>query len=268
MNPFEKELQVPSKIKSWIDNKAFTVDDIGMSGNLVLIFEDMVLKIEDSSTTMTEQVQMMRWLEGKLPVPMVLAYEEAGGKSYLLMSKMPGEMSCDTYYLEHPSELLEALACGLKLLWEVDVRDCPRVRDLDAVLKEARMNVEHNLVDLDNVNPETFGEGGFESPKHLLDWLENNRPSFEPVFSHGDFCLPNIFLENGRVKGFIDLDRAGVSDKWNDIALCYRSLKYNFDGTYGGKVYEDFNPDILFEKLEIEPDWNKLNYYILLDELF
>ena len=155
MNPFEKELQVPLKIKSWIDNKAFTVDDIGMSGNLVLIFEDMVLKIEDSSTTMTEQVQMMRWLEGKLPVPMVLAYEEAGGKSYLLMSKMPGEMSCDTYYLEHPSELLEALACGLKLLWEVDVRDCPRVRDLDAVLKEARMNVEHGLVDLDNVNPDT-----------------------------------------------------------------------------------------------------------------
>jgi aminoglycoside phosphotransferase len=59
-----------------------------------------------------------------------------------------------------------------------------------------------------------------------------------------------------------------IRDKWNDIALCYRSLKHNFDGTYGGKVYKDFNPDILFEKLEIEPDWDKINYYILLDELF
>ena len=171
MNAFEKELQVTSKIKAWIDNKAFTVDNIGMSGNLVLIFEDMVLKIQGCSTSMTEQVQMMNWLEGKLPIPKVLAYEEAGGKSYLLMSKMQGEMSCETYYLEHPNELLEALACGLKLLWEVDVRDCPRVRDLDVVLKEARMNVEHGLVDLDNVNPETFGEGGLESPKHLWCYI-------------------------------------------------------------------------------------------------
>ena len=74
MSLFEKELQVPSKIKSWIDKKAFTVDNIGMSGNQVLIFDDMVLKIEDSTTSMAEQVQMMKWLEGKLPVPQVLAY--------------------------------------------------------------------------------------------------------------------------------------------------------------------------------------------------
>ena len=64
------------------------------------------------------------------------------------------------------------------------------------------------------------------------------------------------------------MGKTGVGDKWNDIALCYRSLKHNFDGTYGGKVYKDFNPDMLFEKLGIEPDWDKLNYYILLDELF
>ena len=42
-----KEIEhVPSEIKLLIDNKPFIVDDIGMSGNQVLIFEDMVLKIE------------------------------------------------------------------------------------------------------------------------------------------------------------------------------------------------------------------------------
>ena len=262
------QLQVPSKIRLLIDKKSFTVDDIGMSGNKVYVFEDMVLKIGDDSVSMTEQVQMMQWMEGKIPVPQVLHYEEEKGKSYLLMSRMDGKMSCDTYYLEKPNILLKALACGLKMLWEVDIRECPRVRDLDVVLQEAHMQVEHNLVDVDNVEPTTFGENGFESPKHLLEWLENNRPPFEPVFSHGDYCLPNVFLENDRVKGFIDLDRAGIGDKWNDIALCYRSLKHNFDGTYGGKVYEDFDPDMLFEELGIEPNWEKINYYLLLDELF
>lgn len=262
------QLNVPAKIKSLIENKPFIVDDIGMSGNQVLIFDDMVLKIKDSSESMATQVQMMQWLDGKIPVPQVLAYEIEDGKSYLLMSKIGGKMSCDTYYLEHPQILLEALACGLKMLWEVDIKECPRVRDLDVALKEARFQVENNLVDLDNVEPNTFGEDGFESPKHLLEWLESHRSSFEPVISHGDFCLPNVFLENGHIKGFIDLDKMGVGDKWNDIALCYRSLKHNFDGTYGGKVYEDFQPDMLFEKLGIEPDWEKINYYLLLDELF
>ena len=93
---------VPVKIRELIANKPFIVDDIGMSGNQVLIFEDMVLKIEDSSVSMEQQVQMMQWLDGKIPVPQVLAYEVENGKSYLLMLKVSGEMSCDTYYLEHP----------------------------------------------------------------------------------------------------------------------------------------------------------------------
>ena len=262
------QFNFPPKIKQFVADKPFEIDEIGLSGNQVLIFDDMVLKIEDDATAMNEQVELLRWLDGKLPVPEVLAHEVLDGKCYLLMSRIGGKMSCDTYYLEYPNILLKALACGLKMLWEVDIRECPRVRDLDTVLKEARIQVENNLVDVDNVEPTTFGEGGFESPKHLLEWLENNRPTFEPVFSHGDYCLPNVFLESDRVKGFIDLDRAGIGDKWNDIALCYRSLKHNFDGTYGGKVYENFNADILFEILEIEPNWQKINYYLLLDELF
>lgn len=35
-----------------------------------------------------------------------------------------------------------------------------------------------------------------------------------------------------------------------------------------GKVYEDFKPEMLFEKLGLEPDWEKINYYLLLDVLF
>ena len=265
---YMNQLQIPSKIMTLINGKSYTIDSIGMSGNQVLLFEDMVLKIEEGSTAMEEQVHMMQWLEGKLPAPQVLAYEVFDGKGYLLMSKICGKMSCDTYYLEHPHVLLDALACGLKMLWAIDIKQCPKIRDLDTELEEVRMRVENNLVDLDNVEPTTFGKDGFESPKHLLAWLENNRPSFEPVFSHGDFCLPNIFLEDGKIKGFIDLGDAGIGDKWRDIALCYRSLKHNFDGTYGGKVYKDFHPDMLLKKLEIEPNWDKLNYYILLDELF
>ena len=88
------------------------------------------------------------------------------------------------------------------------------------------------------------------------------------MLSHGDFCLPNIFINNDKISGFIDLGRIGIGDKWNDIALCYRSLKWNAKGRYGGNGYPKLNPDMIFDALEIEPNYEKIEYYTLLDELF
>lgn len=263
-----EQINVPAQIEEIITGKSYTMDTLGMSGSQIYIFDDMVLKIEECSEEADRQVNIMRWMDGKVPVPKILAYEAEDGKSYLLMSKMEGKMSCDQFYLEHQDILVKGLVKGLKALWAVDVTDCPCVRNLDVVLQEARVNVENNLVDTDNVEPTTFGEGGFRDPAHLLAWLEENKPSFEPVLSHGDYCLPNVFLENSELKGFIDLGRAGIGDKWNDIALCYRSLIHNFDGSYGGEIRDDFNPDLLFEELGINPDWDKIRYYLLVDELF
>ena len=90
----------------------------------------------------------------------------------------------------------------------------------------------------------------------------------EPVMSHGDYCLPYIFVQDGRVSGFIDLGKLGIANKWQDIALCYRSLKHNYEWEYGSKPRKDFNKRLLFEKLGVERDWEKIQYYILLDELF
>ena len=211
---------------------------------------------------------MMKWLCGKVPVPEILCDVQQDGKSYLLMSRISGVMSCTEEYMENPKLLVSVLANAMKLLWTVDITDCPAVWNLDEKLKAARYNVEHDLVDVEDVEPETFGEDGFRDLEDLLNYLEKNRPQEELVLSHGDFCLPNIFIKDDVLSGFIDLGQMGIADKWQDIALCYRSLKHNFAGVYGGKVYEDFDPEILFEELGIEPDWEKLRYYILMDELF
>ncbi len=260
---------IPEKINRLIEDKPYEINEIGMSGSTILVFDDMVLKIEKYRKENDESVDMMRWLEGKIPAPKVLCYESDGEYQYLLMTKIRGEMSCSDYNHEHTDELIAILAEALKSLWKVDISDCPGIRDLDADLKEAKRRLDNNLVDMENSEPTTFGEDGeFDSPEELYQWLVDNRPEYEPVLSHGDFCLPNIFIENGKLSGFIDVGDTGIGDKWKDIALCYRSLKHNFDGTYTGKAYPDFNPDKLFEALGIEPDWDKIHYFILLDEMF
>ena len=258
---------LPESIRSFTEGKPFETNDFGKSGSLVRIYDDFVLKVEKERPQIARMVEVMRWLEGKLPVPKILATEVKDGYRYLLMSRVQGRMACDEYYRNRPEELTTLLAEALRMLWSIDISNCPKTFDLSAELEEAKYRVEHNLVDLDDVEPETFGEGGFKDPQELLQWLYDHQPVPEPVFSHGDFCLPNVFFENGRVSGFIDLGDAGIADRWYDIALGYRSLKHNADGTYG-KTYEGVNPDELFAKLGIEPDWEKIRYYILLDELF
>ena len=268
---------LPENVRSLVEGKPFTIDDIGRSGSQILIFNDCVLKIVPFDEKNDLAIKTMRWLEGKIPVPKVLAFESseisklsenAARKHYILMSKVPGKMSCDEYYMDRPRELVKLLAKALKLLWSVDLTGCPMERSMDAELAEARYRVENNLVDVSDAEPTTFGEGGFKDPAALLTWLEENKPEYEPVLSHGDFCLPNVCIENGEISGYIDLGACGIGDKWRDIALCYRSLKHNFDGTFGGKVRADFNPDSLFEELGYPPDHEKIKWYILLDELF
>ncbi len=233
-----------------------------------MVFEDCVLKIAPYQKKNEETVAVMRWLAGKLPVPEVLCYESDSERQYLLMSRVTGRMACDAYYMERPKELAARLAEALNMLWRIDVSDCPRHRTVDAELKEARYRVENRLVDRENAEPASFGPGGFRDPEALLNWLEHNKPSYEPVLSHGDFCLPNIFLDGGKISGLIDLGATGVGDKWRDIALCWRSLRWNAEGVYGGKVYPDLRSDRLFDALGIAPDPEKLRYYLLLDELF
>ena len=261
-------MNIPDNIKRFIGNKSFEVDTVGMSDSKVICFHDMVLKIENQCEESEKESKMMQWLADKLPVPKVICSEKLNNKNYLLMSKVRGSMSCGSEFLRKPELLVKVLVEGLKMLWAVDISDCPCDSSIVNKLKLAQERVLSNLCSMDNVEQDTYGENGFSSPQELLKWLKDNKPNESYVLSHGDYCLPNIFIDNNKISGFIDLGRCGIGDKYQDIALCYRSLVHNFEGRYGGEVYEGFNADILFHELGIEPNWDKIRYYILLDELF
>jgi len=258
---------LPVSIQKCVQGQPYTENATGMSGSRVLVFPEWVLKIGRPGPLTDGMIRVMRWLEGKLPVPRVLQFVRDRETEYLLMTRMPGKMACDESYLDRPELLLGLLAEAIRMLWRVDISDCPQSRSLEDELAHARRSLEKGIVDFSNCEKETFGPGGFESPEKLLRWLEDNKPPLETGFSHGDLCLPNIFFDGGHVSGFIDLGDAGVADKWRDLALCYRSLKHNMNGVYG-YTSPGFRPERLFDFLDIRPDWDKLRYYILLDEFF
>ena len=258
---------LPAAIRQYIGDRPYTENTVGMSGAGVLMFDDMVLKTAPADQTAAREVQMMGWLQNRLPVPRVVHSCVENGQSWLLMSRLEGRMACDRYYMERPQVLLPLLADSLQRLWQVDLRDCPCQFGLEDRLLLAEDNVRHGRCETENVEPTTYGPGGFKDPEHLLRWLKDHRPPMDPVLSHGDFCLPNVFFRDGAVSGYLDLGFCAVADRYQDLALCYRSLTHNADGSYG-VVYPNIRPEKLFDGLNIKPDWEKIRYYILLDELF
>ena len=47
------------------------------------------------------------------------------------------------------------------------------------------------------------------------------------ILLHGDYCLPNIILNNWKFSGFIDLDTGGLGDRHIDLFWGMWSLQFN-----------------------------------------
>lgn len=183
------------------------------------------------------------------------------------MSRMPGQHLCDADFLDDQYLLAELVAEGLKRMWSLDASQCPTDRSLNEKFKEIEAGLKGGWITIDQASQsETYGPGGFSSPAQLFDWLVRNRPMEELVFSHGDYCLPNIFADNNSLTGFIDLGFSGVADKWVDIEKTAWSMWANTTGQFGG-MKRPFDRNLLFDALGMQPDEDKLRYYSLLSEL-
>lgn len=260
-------MYLPQCITRRVSTLPYEENGVGMSGSKVLCYENMVLKIGTDMADYERSCNILSFLEGKLPAPRIIESVVENGMCYMLMTRIRGKMACAGEYLNDAPALLPLLADAIHMLWQVDTAACPYQNMLETKLASAKQNVAEGLCDTENVQPGTYGPNGFSGPEELYNWLITNKPTEQRVFSHGDLCLPNVFIDNGRISGFIDLGWAGVTDIYQDIALCYRSLVNNRDGRYG-TTHPYFDADALFDLIGIKPDKDKMFYYTMLDELF
>jgi len=217
------------------------------------------LKTADKSPRrdLLDEYNVLKWLIEKLPVPNVYHFEEDDKYDYLLLSEIPGANAANITDSFHKTELVKLLAQGLRMIHETPVEDCPFDRTLEVQMEFARFNVEHDLVN----------EGDFDkirrgiSAEELYEELVLRKPDEEDlVFIHGDYCLPNIIINQGQVSGFVDLHRAGISDRYKDLAIAVRSIKSNIGYNYESVFFNEYGIS--------KPKAEKVEYYQLLDEFF
>jgi len=206
---------------------------------------------------LTSEYEKLKWLENKLDVPKIILYVQNNTTEFLITESIDGNMVCSDIYIKNPTLGLNVICQAFDKIKKVDIEDCPFDVSIDYKLKLVENNVKNKLIDDSQLSNETLNR--FGCLENILEYLKQNKFYEEKCFSHGDTSLPNIFALNNKFSGFIDVGECGVADKWFDLAICEKSIKRNYGEEYISKFYE---------RLNIIPDRKKIDYYLLMMELY
>lgn len=241
---------------------------IGFSKDDVFIIDkgycnkDVVVKISTRKEVLEEGKNLI-WLKNQIAVPKVYDLGCEYGYYYIIMEKLSGTMFQELF-LKYPLEtIVKQYALLIKQFHQIDYIGLPYNHSLESKLKAVKENVQTNKV------KEQYFEREF---KHLHAnqmyelLLQNQIIEEDLVLCHGDVCMPNIMMNGLALSGFIDVMNMGVCDRYLDIAIALRTLRYNFE-LYGYVFTKDYQ-DLFCKTYGIsECNQQKILFYILLDEL-
>lgn len=224
--------------KGWSESEVFLLKGVAEKG-------DCYLKIapNNQSSYITSEKSKLDWLRDKLAVPEVYYFEISNGYEYLLISSMPGKDALSTDILQKPYSLVRAVACGLKKIHSIEIADCPFSEKIEDKLELIKSMYKTKRT------------------SKLYNFLIENKPLNEDlVFTHGDYCFPNIIIKDENISGFIDLGRSGIGDRYVDLSLIIRSIMMNYKSD---KLLNLFLEEYGLKNI----DYEKLKYYSYLDKL-
>ena len=216
-------MELPSSISRYLNASALEAEDIGRSGAQVMRCGDMFLKIDREGALQRSAIAQEYFAKMGLSAPLA-AYERENGCDFLLVKAVPGENACAEKYLQQPERLAAMLGETMRMLHETDAADCTL---LDANERALSMYTAEN-------------GGSVHEGAALLK---------KEVLVHGDHCLPNIFFENGRFTGYIDLGDAGIGDRHLDICCAAWSLGYNTgSGKWADALKDAYGRELIDER--------------------
>ncbi len=154
----------------------------------------------------------------------VLDYRTHNEYDLMLTASAVGEDCVAAKYLDDPKRLCDTIATELRKLHETDFSACP-VKDRTA---EYIATVEQNFAS-GNYDTSHFPDSfGFATAKDAWRVFSAGKEQLRTdTLIHGDYCLPNIMLNDWKLSSFIDLGNGGVADRHIDIFWGLWTLWFN-----------------------------------------
>lgn len=207
--------------------------------------ETFFLKSAAAGTLKTE-ADMTRFFHSKGLGAEVFSYL-SGERDWLLTRAVPGEDCTFPKYWDDPKWLCDTTATLLRQLHEETTEGCPVTDRCGTYLANARKSYETGFCELD-LFPEQ--EWSFSSAEEAWQLVERNGKFLKnDTLLHGDYCLPNIMLDDWKFTGFIDVGRGGIGDRHIDIFWGVWTLFFNLKtNAYDNRFLDAYGRD------RIEPE--------------
>ncbi len=171
-----------------------------------------------------KEAAMTKFFHSKNLGAEVLTYLSYPDTDLLLTAAVKGEDCTHEEYLSRPERLCDVLACELRKLHETDFTACPVPDRTADYLTFAEENYRTGNYDKTSF-PDSFGYRNAEEAYAVL--TEGKSALQSKVLLHGDYCLPNVILDNWKLSGFIDVGSGGVGDRHIDLFWGTWTLFFN-----------------------------------------
>ena len=210
--------------------------------------EGYFLKSAASGSLNTEYEMARFFFQKRLaPEPILYLSED---KDYLLSCAAIGKDMTHPAYLAEPEKLCDTLAQILRSLHDTDFSGCPVQNRLESYFETAERNYKNGLFDT-SLFPDNRG---FKTSSEAWETASEGKHILKcDTLLHGDYCLPNIMLDNWDFSAFIDLGNGGVGDRHIDLFWGAWSLAYNLkgDNKYTDRFFDAYGRDkINFDALK------------------
>ena len=170
----------------------------------------------------------------------VLGYD-SGDVDLLLTSRVRGEDCTHADFLADGKRLCDTIATTLRELHEIDFSDCPIKNRMEEYIATVEENHRTGNYDTSHF-PDSFG---YASAEDAIRVFKDGKSALtDKVLLHGDYCLPNIMLDNWHFSGFIDLGNGGVGDRHIDLFWGAWTLWFNLHtDTYRDRFFDAYGRD-------------------------
>jgi kanamycin kinase len=216
--------ELPRELREFIKNARLFDSSCSPNARVTFIDKESGYFLKTAAKgSLKKEAEMTKYFHSKSLSAAVIAYI-SGEKDYLLTEKIHGEDCTSAKYLEQPERLCDTIAERLAILHSLDFSDCPIQNHTENYISRAKENYTNGFY-----NRELFSDNwGYESAEKAIEVLNTKGHLLQSdTLLHGDYCLPNIILNNWHFSGFIDLDSGGVGDKNLDIFWGIWTLFFN-----------------------------------------